>query len=149
MSPLLNYTTQVPAAKSVGEIEGMLSAHGARSINKEYDADHQISGLSFVIPRGESMLEFRVPVRPEAVLKVLQRQKMANSRMRRSFSRTQAVMIAWRIAKDWVEAQMALLETEMVELEQIFLPYLIGGDGRTLYEIMAGRGFLMLKQGDK
>lgn len=149
MSPLLNYTTTVPAARSVGQIEGMLSAHGARSIVKQYDDEGQISGLSFAIARGELMLEFRVPVRPEAVLRVLDRQKQSNYRMRRTFTRSQAVMIAWRIAKDWVEAQMALLETEMVELEQIFLPYMVSSDGRTLYEIMAGRGFLMLKQGEK
>lgn len=134
MSPLLNYTTQVPAAKTVSEIQGMLACHGARSILTEYDTQGEISGLSFEIVRGSRTLQFRVPVKPDAVLNVLQREKDRNYRMRRIFTRPQAVMIAWRIAKDWTEAQLALLDTEMVELEQIFLPYLILDSGKTLYE---------------
>jgi hypothetical protein len=53
----------------------------------------------------------------------------------------QAVRIAWRIVKDWVRAQMAILETEMVRMEQIFLPYMITRDNQTLYEAMVDRGF--------
>lgn len=144
--PLLNYTTTVPAARSVMQIEGVLQAHGARSILKEYDSYGQISALSFEIRRAPDVfLHFRLPVKPDAVLKVLERQKQANYRMRRTYDHAQAVMIAWRIAKDWVEAQMALLETEMVDLEQIFLPYLLMKDGRTVYEIMVHSQFLLTR----
>lgn len=41
---------------------------------------------------------------------------------------------AWRIVKDWVEAQMALVETEMVTTQDVFLLYAVMGDGRTLAE---------------
>lgn len=140
---LLNYSTQVPAARTVGEIQGMLAAHGARTIVTDYDDTGHVSGISFEIWRGERVLQFRVPVNPDAVLKVLQREKDRNYRMRRTFTREQAVMIAWRIAKDWVEAQLALLETEMVELEQLFLPYLLLPSGKTLYEGMKVQGFLL------
>jgi hypothetical protein len=112
----------------------MLAAHGARTIITDYDYRGQIVGISFEVIRGGRVLPFRVPVKPESVLKVLEREKQRNYRMRRTFTREQAVMIAWRIAKDWVEAQMALLETEMVEMEQIFLPYLVLQNGKTLYE---------------
>jgi hypothetical protein len=37
--------------------------------------------------------------------------------------------------KDWVGAQMALIEIEMVQLEQVFLPYMvIDSTGTTVYE---------------
>ena len=36
--------------------------------------------------------------------------------------RQQAIRTSWRILKDWVEAQMALLETGMVTMDEIFLP---------------------------
>jgi hypothetical protein len=46
----------------------------------------------------------------------------------------QALRVSWRILKDWVEAQIAIVETKMVQIEQVFLPYAIMPDGRMLYE---------------
>ena len=34
----------------------------------------------------------------------------------------QANRTAWRIIKEWILAQMALIETEMVSVEEVFLP---------------------------
>jgi hypothetical protein len=45
--------------------------------------------------------------------------------------------------KDWVEAQMAIVDTKMVQLEQVFLPYVITPDGRTLYERMRDTQFVL------
>lgn len=42
---------------------------------------------------------------------------------------------------------MALLDTEMVNLEQIFLPYMISKGNKTLYEVMVDNRFL-LTQGE-
>ncbi len=44
----------------------------------------------------------------------------------------QSVRTAWRIVKDWVEAQMALVETKMVSTQEVFLPYTVMRDGKTL-----------------
>jgi hypothetical protein len=33
--------------------------------------------------------------------------------------------VSWRLINDWVEAQMTIVETTMVQLEQVFLPYVI------------------------
>ena len=41
--------------------------------------------------------------------------------------RQQAIRTSWRTLKDWVEAQMALLETGMVTMDEIFLPYMLSG----------------------
>ena len=38
---------------------------------------------------------------------------------------------------------MSLLETEMVKMQEIFLPYVITPGGQTIYEVMAGKGFLL------
>jgi hypothetical protein len=39
--------------------------------------------------------------------------------------------VAWRIIKDWVAAQLALIEAEQATLAQVFLPYCVmqHGDG--------------------
>ncbi len=56
----------------------------------------------------------------------------------------QAVRTAWRIVKDWVEAQMALVETQMVTTRDVFLPYAVMRDGRTLSQhVQSDPGFLL------
>ena len=55
----------------------------------------------------------------------------------------QAERVAWRIVKDWVEAQMAILESEMVKLDEIFLPYMVNDAGQTLYEAYVSNQLLL------
>ena len=51
--------------------------------------------------------------------------------------REQAEMTAWRNVRDWVLAQMALIESCDVPMQQIFLPYMADDRGRTVYELYA------------
>jgi len=148
--PLLNYTTQIEAAKTVGEIQGILAGHGAKSILTDYADEGRIEALAFRILTPQGEVGIRLPIDPDAVLKVLTEQNRLGRVPRRYVTRTQAVRVAWRIVKDWVAAQMAILETEMVKMEQIFLPYVITRSGQTLYEAMADRHFqLGLGEGDE
>ena len=57
--------------------------------------------------------------------------------------RDQARRTAWRILKDWVQAQMALLETNMVDMEEIFLPYMLSGE-QPLYQALQANHFRAL-----
>ena len=74
------------------------------------------------------MRGIKLPANIDAVHKVLSNQKV-------KCDREQAERVAWRILKDWVEAQMAILESEMVQMDEIFLPYMIGNGGGTFYEL--------------
>lgn len=47
------------------------------------------------------------------------------------------------IIKDWVDAQLAIIESDMVTLEQVFLPYMQVKGNQTLYETMVERRFLL------
>lgn len=138
---LLNYTTQIEAIKTVGEIQGILAAHGAKSILIDYDKDGSVEAVAFQVLSAHGTVSIRLPIDPEAVLKVLTQQNRLGRVPRRYITHAQAVRVAWRIVKDWVAAQMAILETEMVKMEQIFLPYVITGTGKTLYEAMVDRHF--------
>jgi len=138
---LLNYTTQIEAMKTVGEIQGILAGHGAKSIKTDYSDDGQVEALSFLILTPQGEVGIRLPIDPEAVLKVLTRQNRLGRVPGRYLTHAQAVRVAWRIVKDWVQAQMAIIETEMVRMEQVFLPYVITEGGRTLYEAMMERHF--------
>ena len=57
--------------------------------------------------------------------------------------RQQAIRTSWRILKDWVEVQMALLETGMVTMDEIFLPYRLSG-GQTFYQALVAGEFKAL-----
>ncbi len=142
---LLNYSTKIPAAQTAGEVQAALAKHGAKAVMIEYDKDGTAESLSFQIQRGDNPLGFSLPIQPDAVLKVLQEQygggKLRSHQGRPT--REQAVRVAWRILKDWVEAQMAILETRMVTMEQVFLPYMLTRENKTLYQAMVDRGFYL------
>lgn len=125
--PLLNYTTKVDVFKTIGEIQGQLVKHGAKKILQDYDDNGRIISLSFSIDTPYGVRGIRMPANVDAVMKVLTKQKKPNDR-------EQAERVAWRIVKDWIEAQMAILESEMVQLDEIFLPYMVNGQGKTIFE---------------
>lgn len=139
---ILNYTTTVDSFKTVSEIEYILMKHHARSIMKNYDGK-SITGLSFLIDTGVQQIPVRLPVKVDECLKVLKKEKKENPRKQIKDTRDQAERVAWRILKDWVEAQMALLDIEMVRFEEIFLPYIETSNGRTIYEQLEEKQFLL------
>jgi hypothetical protein len=147
MSPILNYTTQVEAIKTAGEITAILVDHDAKAIFTEYGANKEVTALSFEVLTPHGAITIRLPVDANATLNVLTKQWQRGKIPRRYVNREQANRIAWRIVKDWVEAQMAILETDMVKMEQIFLPYAITAGGKTFYEALVGTGFKQLKEG--
>ncbi len=125
--PILNYTTKVDIYTTLGAIQGQLVKHGAKKIMQEYDNDGHISAVSFMIETPYGTRGIRLPANVDAVHSVLTKQKV-------KCDREQAERVAWRIIKDWVEAQMAILESEMVQMDEIFLPYMINSSGQTLFE---------------
>lgn len=142
-----NYTTDIPVNKTVSEIHLMLADHGARRILFDYSADSKVKAISFTIetPTGEQAV--RLPANVERVREVLRQQKNNPRNRNRSQiddSQDQAERVAWRIVKDWLAAQLAILETEMVDVQQVFLPYFLNRQGQTLYEVYSS-GSLMLE----
>ena len=139
---ILNYTTQIDAFKTVSEIEYILMKHKAKSIMKNYEGE-SISGLSFLIDTGRQQVPVKLPVRIDECLEVLKREKKNSPRSNIKATREQAERVAWRILKDWIESQMALLDIEMVRFEEIFLPYIELQGGETIYEKLERQQFLI------
>lgn len=126
---LLNYTTTVAVPKTLAEITKRLVAVGARGIAQEYDGGRLV-GLEFAIKIGPEILSYRLPCRTAAVRDVLKRQRVAP----RYLTADHVERVAWRILGDWIAAQAAIIETEMVTLPQVMLPYMRTGDGLTVFE---------------
>jgi hypothetical protein len=141
MSALLNYTTSIDAGKTVGEIQSKLAKAGAHQILHEYDGFGNVSALSFRINTRFGVMAFRLPANISAVEKILSDQ-YRQGRVSRKFTATeQAMRVGWRILKDWIEAQLALIETGMVTVEQVFLPYAQNAEGQTIYEALLQKKF--------
>lgn len=137
---IANYSTSVEAIKTIGEIEVILVKHGAKSILTNYNEDGTVESLSFIVKTAYGDMPIRLPVNAEAILRVMQRDRQVP---RHYCTHPQAVRVVWRILRDWVRAQMAILETEMVKMEQIFLPYMITKNEQTLYEAMVDKKFYL------
>jgi hypothetical protein len=144
----LNYTTKITAEKTISEIHAMLRNFGATSIKTDYQ-DKEAVALSFMVATKHGDMAFRLPANVPAVEQVLwTRYVQRRGVPRASTGREQAARVAWRVVKDWLEAQLALIETEMVRLDQVLLPYMITGEqGETVYQLMEQRQFQALPPG--
>ena len=129
--PLLNYTTKINVDKTISEIQSILVKSGAKSILANYGDNGLILALSFQMSVDDNLVGFRLPCNPEPVLLILKRDNKVPNPLKNI---EQAYRVAWRIVKDWVEAQLAIIETKMVKPEQVFLPYAVMETGETLFD---------------
>jgi hypothetical protein len=130
--PILNYTTQVEPEKSIAEITGLLTRFGARSITTEYDDDGFVSGITFIIMIEMRPLAIKLPVNVDGVHSTL---RMVKAVPNRNKTQAQARRVAWRILKDWLEAQLALFQVGQAEAGQVLMPYAVDSEGRTAYQM--------------
>lgn len=131
---LLNYTTTIDTERTISEILGLLVKAGARQISTDYDAGQPVA-VAFTIDTPYGLRGYLLPANIPAVEATLRKQYNAGKIERRYTSPEHAARVGWRIVRDWLEAQLAIIETQMVSLDQIMLPYMRGKDGRTLYEL--------------
>ncbi len=139
---ILNYTTKIDPHKTVGEIQQVLAKGGAMGVSIEY-ADGEPAAVTFLVKIQEQYVNFRLPSNWHGVHVRLIKDPDVPPRLR---TEAQARRVAWRIVKDWVEAQMALIQSGLAELPEVFLPYAIKQDGRTVYEEFRGN-LLLLGEG--
>jgi hypothetical protein len=141
---LLNYTTKIEVEKTVGEIQKILGKHQAQSIKTDYE-NGSVVALSFLLNINGKMAGFKLPCDWRPVLQIMKRD---NKVPRRLCEQEQAVRVSWRIIKDWVEAQMALVDTMMVNTEDIFLPYMVMKGGNTLAQTIKENPTFLLGSGE-
>jgi hypothetical protein len=136
MKKLFMETTAISAEKTAGEILAVLVSGGATQVALQYE-NKKISALRFglEVPKRGTVV-FNLPARIDPVFKIINgRRKWAHDRNEfANKDRDQAERIAWRQLYRWVQAQVALIETGMVEAGEVFLPYAQDESGQTLWE---------------
>lgn len=136
--PIKNYTTSIAEEKTVGEITGLLASKGARQVQINYDEQGRPQAICFVLLLAGFPVQFKLPCNFEGVFRSLAREyKDRGARQR--FERSQESMyqsrrVAWRIIKDWVAAQLALVEAEQAQMAEVFLPYAVHESGQTMFQ---------------
>lgn len=140
-----NYTSQVPASRSVNHIEEQLVKHGAKNILKLYESE-KLVGVAFIVSVNGLDMSFRLPARIDRVekqLRELVRHPRSGTMGRIAI---QAERTAWRLLADWVDVQMSLIELDQAELVEVFMPYIYDyTKNQTFFEKMKVNGFTMLE----
>lgn len=128
---ILNYTTKISTEKTASEIQRKLADANAQAVLCEYN-DGIMCAMSFRIITPKGSISFRLPANTTGVYRTLQSKKIP----KKFRTPEQAARVAWRILKDWIEAQLAIVEAEMADITEVFLPYAQNKDGRTVYELV-------------
>lgn len=129
--PILNYTTQISFEKTIGEIQKTLVKHGAHKIVTDYSKEGLPTAVTFCLTINESTVAFVLPANYDGVLRAMQKDRDVPKRL---CNPEQALRVSWRIVKDWVEAQMAIVEAKLADMAEVFLPYAVTKSGETLYQ---------------
>lgn len=133
-------TTKVSVSKTCAEIEDVLVKHGAREVWKRYDKTREVDAVQFFIHINGNPVYFKLPFRWQEIQRLAGAGKTGS---RRTADEPQARRVAARLVLRWVQAQFALIETGMVKMEEVFLPYITGPDGRTYFEALEESGGLL------
>lgn len=141
---ILNYTTSISFEKTIGEIQKCLVKHGATKIVTDY-TEQVPTSVTFCLMLNEKLVAFALPANYEGVLKAMCADKKVTKNLR---TKEQALRVSWRIIKDWVQAQMALVEANLADVAEVFLPYAVTKSGNTLYKEIQGSGMSMLQLGE-
>jgi hypothetical protein len=128
---ILDSYTKIPAGQTVGEISELLAQAKALAVLQEFDDAGELAAINFRIRTEFGILTFRLPAETEKVFSIIQKEREIPPRFR---TRKHARNVAWRMILHWLQAQLALIRAGLVVIEQVFLPYAQGPDGKTLFE---------------
>lgn len=128
----------------MNELQQILAKHKVSHFAIKNDGSFPVA-LSFTIDFNGQPINFLLPCNYEGVLRCMKKDPKIPAGSKNS---QQALRISWRIVKDWVEAQLAIVESELAPIQEVFLQYMIISEtGETLSNRMLnGNGMKLLNQ---
>ena len=106
----------------------------------EYDDAGQSTSITFEIEVNGERLVFRLPNRFERVKALVEQSyKSIGQKITGEQLSEQAYRTSWANIRDWILAQMALIDSQMVRTEEVFFPYLLDQGGKTVFETFEER----------
>lgn len=150
--PLKNRTSK--SKNAFDDIQRSLAMHGVSKVMFDYDGEGRCSGITFGMEIGGSQFGFKLPALVENVHEIMYGSMKQPNKWDKRYGKImearkeQSYKTAWANIRDWVSAQMALIDTKQVRIEQVFLPYAIMKEGKTLYEQIAANPSFLLGSGN-
>lgn len=140
--PILNYTTKIDSYKTITEIQQILSRAGAKKMVMDNDDKGNPVALMFAVEWTGRLVAFSLPCNFKGIKKA-----MENSRKvpRNLCTNEQAIRVGWRILKNWVESQLAIVEADLCSLPEVFAQYSITKNGDPLYKHLGQNNQLLLE----
>lgn len=142
---LKNYTTEIQAQRTISEIEEILVKNGATDTWKQYDNAGKVTALNFAVNTEFGKMPFKLSIDAHVISEVLGeqiKQGLKGISRKQAFDIEHARNVGWRIVKDWIDAQMAMVSLKMRKLEQIFLADIYDmRSGKTFFQILREKGY--------
>lgn len=143
--------TTVSIAKSRGEIDGLLRQWGCTQIAWVDDYEHGAARLQFLWKRGDDgfVARFEIKVPDDNELEKLAVHATTGAFLPARFDKLCAARgrHQHRVLALWIKAALNAVEAGIVEPAAIFLPWLVGRDGRTVAEVALPRLGKLLEGG--
>jgi hypothetical protein len=133
-----NYTSK--SKNSFDIIQKALASHGAQKVMFDYNSNGEVTALSFALDFEGRMVGFKLPARIDQVEAILKKERRFPTQ---EALHDQAYRTGWANIRDCVTAQLALVDTKMAQIGEVFLPYATNKKGQTLFESMAENNFLL------
>lgn len=142
--PILSYTTKVNPWTTVNEIQKLLAKNGATHCSIKNEGAHPVV-VSFTLFVHNEPLNFLLPCNHGGVFGALKRNNKVPAALR---NMDHALAVSWRIIKTWIEVQMAVVESGLITIPEVFMAHLIINEqGDTLSQkILSGGGLKLLTQ---
>lgn len=125
---IANKSTKVASMKTIGEIQAMLAHARASSIMVEYEDGEPIA-ISFQLKNQQQTLSFRLPINWKGTLQAMIRDKTCPKGLR---TNEQARRVSWRVLRDWIRAQLTLVEAGASTIHEVMVPWMVTNDGTTV-----------------
>lgn len=129
-------TTDIKPERTALEIQAVLQRAGAGQIASQYE-NLKIKGLTWTMKINGCDVLFEMPVRVDPIFQIFKKRRgyVFTSPQQTASMLAKAERVAWRQLLRWVEAQCAMLETNMVQPGEVFLAYALDRiTGRTMYQ---------------
>lgn len=128
------HTTKVSAESTAGEIVNVLIEAGASGVQL-MASEKRVSGIQFVLEMpAQGRMVFKVPVKVEPMVKALKLSRKRGTKRSKEKLHDQAERTAWRLALQWIKTQLAMVSAEQADICEVFMPYLMNAEGKTLYQ---------------
>jgi len=141
-------STEVSVERSVEEIQRLLVKHDATEVRIRYEQGRPVA-VAFLIETEFGPRAFALPANVERVWPRLIKENRQGKLAPRFTTKEQAARVAWRIVRHWLKAQIAVIESGLISMDELLLPYLVDPrTGQTLYQIMAGNQLALPAAGE-